>query len=109
MDPSIEIKSPSRIHQEVLEWGLGPGETEVISLALETPSCQVILDDRMARKCARAFALDIRGTVGLVILAKQKGTIALARPVIQKLIDSGIYFSDEWLRAVLALVDESWP
>jgi len=29
--------------------------------------------------------------------------------VIKKLINSGIYFSDEWLKEALALVDESWP
>jgi len=28
----VEVKSPSAIHPGVLEWGLGSGETEVISL-----------------------------------------------------------------------------
>jgi len=50
----------------------------------------------------------VKGTVGIIILAKRKGLITEARPVIQRLVDAGIYFSDKWLSEVLSMVDEKW-
>jgi predicted nucleic acid-binding protein len=91
-----------------LEWGLGRVESEVIAIALKNPGCEVVLDDRLGRKCAVSLSIRIKGTVGIVILAKRKGLITEARPLIQRLIDAGIYFSDKWLSEVLSIVNEKW-
>ena len=53
----------------------------MLTIALADPECEAILDDRDARRCAQALRIGVRGTIGLVILAKQIGSIPLARPV----------------------------
>ena len=104
----VKMVKLRKVNPKVLEWGLGKGESEVISLALENSAYEVMLDDRLGRKCAISLSIKVRGTVGIIILAKRKGLLSEARPVIQRLIDSGIYFSDEWLSNVLSMVGEKW-
>ena len=43
---------------DVLAWDLGSGETAVLSYALNRPGWMAILDDAMARKCARSRLTD---------------------------------------------------
>ena len=38
-----------RIPSELVEWGLGPGETVVLGVALERAHCTAVLDDASAR------------------------------------------------------------
>ena len=104
----VQVVKRSKVSPRVLEWGLGKGESQVISLALENPAYEVVLDDKLGRKCAVSLSIKVRGTIGIVILAKRKGLLSEARPVIQKLVDSGIYFSDKWLSNVLSMVGEKW-
>jgi predicted nucleic acid-binding protein len=102
--------SPSNVPPLILEWGLGAGETEVLALALEVPSCSVVLDDRAARKCALALEISLLGTVGVVLRAKRKGLIPLAAPVLKALLDAGLRIDEETLRLSLERsVGEVWP
>jgi uncharacterized protein len=44
---------------------LGPGESEVLALALERPGATAILDDRLARERAFEAGIPFTGTVGV--------------------------------------------
>jgi predicted nucleic acid-binding protein len=44
---------------------LGPGEAEVLMLALEAREAVVILDDALARRAAAMLGLRVTGTLGL--------------------------------------------
>jgi len=90
----------------VLVWGLGAGECSVLTIALTDPDCEAILDDRDARRCGQALRIGVRGTLGLVILAKQIGSLPLARPVVEQLRRSGLFLSDYVADRALALVGE---
>jgi predicted nucleic acid-binding protein len=90
----------------VLVWDLGAGESSVLTIALTDPQCEAILDDRDARRCAQALRIAVRGTFGLVILAKQIGSLPLARPVVEQLRRSGLFLSDQLADQALALVGE---
>jgi predicted nucleic acid-binding protein len=90
----------------VLAWNLGAGERSVLSIALTDPDCEAILDDRSARRCAQAMSIGVRGTLGLVILAKQIGSLSLARPVVEQLRQSGLFLTDALASQALALVGE---
>ncbi len=68
------IAAPSAL-PELLNWDLGAGETAVLSIALAEPGWTAILDDAAARKCARSFSLSVKGTLAVVLLARQKGLI----------------------------------
>lgn len=61
---------------------LGPGETEVLALALESSDAIVILDDALARQVASTLAIRFRGTLGLLLDAKQAGLISSVAPLL---------------------------
>jgi predicted nucleic acid-binding protein len=65
-----------------------------------------VIDDRDARRCAKALSIPHIGTLGLVLLAKRLGLIAAARPVAERLRLSGMYLSDQVLDDALARVGE---
>jgi predicted nucleic acid-binding protein len=87
-------------------WDLGPGESAVLAWALGHSGALAMVDDLAARRCATALGIPVRGTLGLVILAKQRGRIPAARPVVEALRRGGLYLSDAVLDAALALVGE---
>jgi hypothetical protein len=66
----------------------------------------VIRDDRHASRSARALGIGIRGTLGLVILAKQIASIPVARPVVEHLRRVGLFLTDDVANQALALVGE---
>lgn len=90
----------------VVLWNLGPGEAAVIACALANPDAEVVLDDLAGRRCAETMLVPVRGTVGLVLAAKQRGVIPLARPVLEDLRSSGMYLSDRVLTRALGMVGE---
>jgi hypothetical protein len=63
----------------------GRGEAEVIAPALETGDAVVLIDERAARAYAVARGLQVRGTLGIVLHAKQEGPIELATPLLDEL------------------------
>ncbi len=91
---------------EVLVWDLGDGESSVLALALDDPECEAILDDRDARRCAQTLGIGSRGTIGLIVLARQIGLIPSARPVLEQVRRTGLFVTDDLVRQALALVGE---
>ncbi|MSP12345.1 MAG: DUF3368 domain-containing protein [Chloroflexi bacterium] len=95
---------------DVLAWGLGAGETAVLSFALAMYGWTAILDDATARKCARSLNISVKGTVAVIIMAKQKGLISSAAEIIQMLRTTGFYIDSRTIREALArTVGEEWP
>lgn len=90
----------------ILSWDLGAGETQVISHAVANRSDRVVIDDLEARRCAKAMGLAIIGTLGIVGRAKVAGLIDCAEPVIQRLLETGLYVSDEIVQRLLREVGE---
>jgi uncharacterized protein len=70
----------------ILQTSLGPGESETISLALETQARLVILDDRPARRLAQALNLRVIGTLGILLAAKNRGLISMVKPCLDALL-----------------------
>lgn len=64
---------------------LGPGETQVLMLALETPGTIVVLDDALARRFAETRSIPLIGTLGLLLSAKRLGMIAAIEPLLDDL------------------------
>jgi predicted nucleic acid-binding protein len=97
----IQVVPSSPIPGPVRAWGLDAGESAVLALALQQPDSQAILDDRAARRCARALGVPTQGTLGLVLVAKHLGMIPTVRPVLDLLRQTGMYVSDHLARQVL--------
>jgi predicted nucleic acid-binding protein len=94
--------TPPTIHA----WDLGEGESSVLAWAHANPGTLAILDDLAARRCAATLRIPVRGTLGLVLVAKQRGRIKAARPVLERMRGSGMYLSDSVLNKALELVGE---
>jgi predicted nucleic acid-binding protein len=59
--------------REEFETRVDPGEASAIALAIEIHPDYVILDDLDARKFAEQLRLSVKGTGGVLLLAKQRG------------------------------------
>ena len=70
----------------ILGVSLGPGESEAISLALETKARLVILDDRPARRLAQTLYLPVIGTLGILLAAKRHQLLTTIRPYLDALL-----------------------
>lgn len=104
--PWLEIVSATATPEVILEWGLGPGESSVLALAHANPGVEAIIDDLNGRKCASFLKIPVRGTLGIVLVAKKRGLIPHARPVIEKLISVGLYLSRPIVDKALKRVGE---
>lgn len=89
--------------------GLDPGETSVLTVALNHGNCVVVLDDGKARQAARQLGLTVIGTVGVVLRAKQQSLLPSAADVLRDLRAAGLYLNDTLLQAALSTVGEQWP
>jgi predicted nucleic acid-binding protein len=92
----------------VAEWSLGQGESAVIALALELGATAVV-DDRSARRCARAVGTSVIGTLGVIIRAKRQGLIDAAAPIIRSVLDAGLFYEDQAVRRLVEDIGERWP
>ena len=99
------IRSVNEIDMRIMQWNLGRGEGEVITLAL-IEGAGVVLDDLQARKCAKLFDVKLMGTIGLVLKAKQVGLIDKVKPVFTQLVQSGLYIDPRLIEKILNFIKE---
>jgi predicted nucleic acid-binding protein len=102
----IEVRSPVSALAQPLVTDLGPGETQVLMLALETPKSIVILDDRLARRIAEVRGIPVIGTLGLLLNAKRAGIIKEVKPSLDRLQNLSFRLSAQTRAAVLELAGE---
>jgi predicted nucleic acid-binding protein len=83
------------------------GEAEAIALASELSADIVLIDEREGREMAAQAGLFVTGVLGVLLCAKQNGTIDKIKPEIQLLRNRARFFIDPALEArVLASAGE---
>ena len=102
----IVTTQPVAYAPEIGAWDLGPGETQVLTLARSTRGAVAVIDDLAARRCARTLAIPARGTLGLILIARRRGLIPAARPVVEELRRAGMRLADDVLNLALREVGE---
>jgi predicted nucleic acid-binding protein len=85
---------------------LDVGESEAIVLAQELKADFILLDDRVARRAAQRLDLNVIGTVGILLLAKDKGFVQAVRPSLDALLQAGIYLDASLYQLALKLAGE---
>lgn len=86
---------------------LDPGETEALTLALELPDSVILIDERAGRIAAAVLNLRLLGTLGILLLAKQRGLIEAIAPIVDEMRrNSRFRLDDRLLANVLASVGE---
>ena len=87
----------------IASWGIGEGESQVLSWAHQNPGFRAIIDDLAARRCASTLNIPAKGCVGVVVLAKQKGLIPEIKTVLEELVEVGLRVSDRLIQEALDL------
>lgn len=105
--PWITIKAPISTKAVSLITDLGPGESQVLMLALEMPGSIALLDDALARRIAATKGIPIKGTLGLLLDAKRAGHLDAVEPSLNMLQDLGFRLAKQTRDAVLKLAGES--
>jgi predicted nucleic acid-binding protein len=105
-DAGFSVVSDAPIPAVVTAWDLGAGETQVLAHCCHQPGLTAVLDDKAARQCARGLGVRLIGTIGLVLVAKRRGWIAHARPVIERLQAQGMFLSTDLISTALQDVGE---
>ena len=81
------------------------GEAEAIALALHS-GARLLIDEKRGKNAAKALGLEIRGTLGLFVEAKNKGIIRSVKDCIDELLELGYYLDYELIEEVLRKADE---
>ncbi|MEH2269723.1 MAG: DUF3368 domain-containing protein [Nostoc sp.] len=71
---------------------LDDGEREAITLALETGELQILLDEREAHQVSQSLRLQVIGTLGILLLAKNREIITQVQAVLDAMINNAQYW-----------------
>jgi len=108
LPPWIRTQTLQRpLDSRVAHAALDAGETEAISLALETRARWVILDDLQARRLAKDLGLAVVGTAGVLFAAKQRGFLGAVRPPLDALRAAGFRLRKDVYEEILKAAGES--
>lgn len=102
----LHILPASPVPNAIQAWDLGAGESAVLAAAQQATHAVAVLDDLLGRKCAHTFGIETLGTLGLILIAKQRGHLPLARPMLEQMRLNGMYLADTVIDRALAMVGE---
>lgn len=96
----------NQIAVSILNKEIDLGEAESIILALEKKIKTVLIDDLKARKYASLEGLNVIGSLGVLLKAKQKRLIKSIKPFLDQLISNNIRIGETLYNKVLELAEE---
>lgn len=102
----IKIRRPKGESDVRLISDMGPGEAEVLMLALESPGLVPVLDDALARRRADLLGIPFTGTLGLLVDAKKKGLVSSVGPLLDRLQSLGFRLSSNTRDIILEAAAE---
>jgi predicted nucleic acid-binding protein len=103
----VRVRCPVSAAALPLVRDLGPGETEVLMLGLESRESILVLDDALARRVAVGLGLRLTGTLGILLSAKRVGLIAAVAPALDRLQALRFHVALRTRAAVLAIAGEA--
>jgi predicted nucleic acid-binding protein len=86
---------------------LGPGESEVLWLAMERANSVAVLDDIRARRVAHQLGVSFTGILGLLLDAKHAGLLHAVAPVLDQLERRNFYLTQRMRAAILRRAGET--
>lgn len=104
--PWITVTALQSARQALVYTGLDEGEAAVLALAIEQNARLVVIDERRARRYAKRLKLPLTGSLGLLLLAKERGLVAEIAPLLERLTAAGLYLSPSLIELVQKMADE---
>lgn len=86
--------------------GLGLGELEAMALYKKLRADRLLVDDRRARKVARLNRIEVVGSVGVLLLAKERGLISSVRSHLEAVERAGVHLGEALVTEALRLAGE---
>jgi hypothetical protein len=86
--------------------GLDPGETAAILVAESLHADLLLIDERLGRAVAQERGLAVRGTLGVLVQARQSGVLPALKPVLDALNAEGFRIAPALVRHALEHVGE---
>lgn len=80
---------------------LDKGEASAIALSLDLENPVLILDELKGRKIANRLNLRYSGTFGLILKAKQNGTIKSVKPILAKIRSTNFRFDERLFETII--------
>ena len=87
---------------------LDSGEAAVLALGKEHEARLVIIDEKKARREVLKIGLQFKGTVGILLEAKEEGLIDEIKPLLITLQEKGIYLDESLIAYALKEAGEIW-
>lgn len=85
---------------------LDKGEAEVLILAHEQNADLVIIDELAGRNYAKRLELNLTGTIGILLKAKEKKLISSIKSILKELQVKGSWINPKLVEKALTLADE---
>ncbi|MBN1993737.1 MAG: DUF3368 domain-containing protein [Anaerolineae bacterium] len=104
--PWIKTTPLSDPRQALVYVGLDRGEAEVLALANERLARLVIIDERKGRRYAQRLGLPLTGVVGVLLTARHNGLIPALAPLIDQLLQEGLFLTPALVEKSLELAGE---
>jgi predicted nucleic acid-binding protein len=102
----LEVLAPTSSNWQPSNPAIDAGERSVIAAALRIAGALLVIDDRAGRAEARACGLPTAGTAAIIGMAKLRGLIPLAKPLLDRLASAGYFIGPSVIDAVLADIGE---
>lgn len=96
---------PLLIPDALADVRLDDGERSALALAL-LHGAVVLMDERRGRACAIDLGLQVLGTLGLLVRAREQGLVERVRPLAEALLVSGYYLARPLVDRTLAAIGE---
>ena len=85
---------------------LDRGEAEAITLALEYKGSELLIDETDGRRVATSYNVDVTGTLGILVEAKEEKLISEVKPIMDKLIYAKFRVSKSLYQKILKKAGE---
>lgn len=102
----IELVDTSGYEDDMRLMNLDKGEKYTILAALEREADYVLIDEKTGRNVAEYLGLNVTGTLGVLLKAKQIGKIDSFSGCVREMKNNGIHFNEKLLVKLADVVGE---
>jgi Predicted nucleic acid-binding protein, contains PIN domain len=101
------VDATGPVASDVAAWDLGRGESRVLSYGLRHEGWTAVVDDGVARRCAKGVDIAVIGTLGVLVVAKTDGHLEAVGPAVRALRRAGLHVSADIVNHVLQMAGEA--